>query len=253
MPAVDYSDARPNPEALRALGYTLVLRYIAGGTSDKHLTLDEARRLHAAGVQILVIFESTATRAAAGFAAGVYDASSALRAANALGYPVSDPIFFAVDFDAIPAQVRPYFEGVVRVLRTRAGVYGGYDITTGLADLIKWRWQTKAWSAGRVDPQAHLVQQLTMRHPIPGCDENVIQHAIPTWGPATPPPAPVASSSKVNPAAAQVHVDAALAHLKVAVGEAPAGAYHDGVAAALKELNQLPKAPVAPASAGGSR
>lgn len=190
MRAVDYSFSRPNPATIKAAGYDVVLRYL-GGSTGKQLTSDEAAKLHAAGLAIGLVYESTADRAAAGRAAGVHDASSALIAANALGYPAACPIFFAVDFDAAPAQVAGYFDGVDSVLGARAGIYGGYAVTT--AGLAAYRWQTKAWSGGKVDPDAHLVQQLAMSHPIIGCDEDTIVHPLPLWGPrsSTRAPSPV--------------------------------------------------------------
>lgn len=213
MRAVDYSFARPDPASIKAAGYDVVLRYIAGGSANKLLTATEAAKLHAAGLSIALVYESTADRAAAGRAAGVHDASTALTAANALGYPAACPIFFAVDFAATPAQVAAYFAGVDSVLGPRAGIYGDYAVTT--AGLAAYRWQTKAWSShGQVDTGAHLVQQLAMSHPIPECDEDTIQHPFPTWGPSSK-PAPRPSSRTPGQALAVIRT---LARARVDIG-----------------------------------
>lgn len=212
MRAVDYSFARPDPATIKAAGYDVVLRYL-GGTTGKQLSGGEAAKLHAAGLSIGLVYESTADRAAAGRAAGVHDATTALAAANALGYPAACPIFFAVDFDARPAQVAAYFAGVDAVLGPRAGIYGGFAVTT--AGLAAYRWQTKAWSHGQVDPAAHLVQQLAMSHPIAECDEDTIQHPIPLWGP-TSKPAPRPSSRTPAQALAVIRT---LARGRVDIGQ----------------------------------
>lgn len=188
--AVDYSFSRPSPATIKAHGYTAVGRYL-GGTPDKQLTKAEAATLHAAGLGIWLVFESTADRAKAGRAAGVADAKTARSKAAALGYPAACPIFFAVDFDAAASTVSAYFDGVKSVLGDRAGVYGGINVV-GLAD---WAWQTTAWSGGRLSPHAHLYQRVKMTNPVPGCDENVVCRPIPVWGPKgvvelAPPTAP---------------------------------------------------------------
>ncbi|HET6914580.1 MAG TPA: DUF1906 domain-containing protein [Acidimicrobiales bacterium] len=178
--AVDYSFARPSLADIKAAGYVAVGRYLGADTS-KCISRDEARRIHRKGLGIFLVFENAANRALGGKTAGVVDAHAAVNQANAVGLPKNCPIFFAVDFDTTAAQVRPYFEGVFSVLGDRSGVYGGIKVTEGLRDMIAYRWQTAAWSAGQVDPNAHLYQRLKMTHPIPQCDENVICHPFPLW------------------------------------------------------------------------
>lgn len=192
--AVDYSFSRPSFAEIKSKGYVAVGRYL-GGSPDKQITRAEANGLLAAGLKIWLVWEGAANRAAQGKGAGIADAQAALSAAHAVGYPDSAPIFFAVDFDAQPAAVRPYFEGVKSVLGPRTGVYGGYNITRGVADLAPYRWQTVAWSGGKVDANAHLYQRSTMTHPIAGCDEDVIQKTFPMWGSTPAKPTPTVSGS----------------------------------------------------------
>lgn len=189
--AVDYAFIRPYPPTVKAAGYTAVGRYL-GGSLSKDITRAEAAALHAAGLSIWLVFEGVANRATSGQTGGEADAYAAKSAAAAIGYPTSCPIFFAVDFDANPADVRPYFEGVHGVLSSRTGVYGGVRVTAGLRDLAPYRWQSCAWSGSSVDPGAHLYQRLrpSVAHPITGTDEDVILQAFPMWTPAgatTPP------------------------------------------------------------------
>jgi hypothetical protein len=211
---VDCSFVHPNPAAIKAAGYSGVLRYL-GGSASKDLTAKEAAGYHAAGLSIGLVYESTAGRAKGTYAQGQVDAHTALAQAKAIGYPTDCPIFFAVDFDATPAQVERYFDGVRSAIGTltwkpgklkkkqtvsRAGIYGGIAVTS--AGLAPWRWQTEAWSGTRVDQSAHLYQRVraTVKHPIASADEDVVLQALPLWGPkkakkvlpvpATPAPAP---------------------------------------------------------------
>lgn len=205
--AVDYSFSRPAPSVIAHNGYVAVGRYL-GGSASKDLTRGEAAALHTAGLGIWLVWEGVASRAKDGYGAGQADARAAQAAAAALGYPSECPLFFAVDFDAQPGDVRPYFQGVKSVVGARAGVYGGIRVTEGLRDLIPYRWQTVAWSGGQVDPEAHLYQRAAMKRPIAGCDENVICHPFPMWGGSSPKPKPPAKPKSRGP-----NIDVALAAL----------------------------------------
>lgn len=188
---VDYSFARPDPAALKAAGFETVVRYIsrragAKGVSRKDLTKAEAKRLHAAGLGILLVWETTASRAGEGKAAGVADAKAAEAQAAALGYPADLPIFYAVDSDMTAAQVRPYFAGVKSVSKRPVdGSYGGVKIAD--AALTDYVWQTQAWSGGRVSTKAHMLQlihpTLKVKGAATGWDQNELRKPIPTWRP----------------------------------------------------------------------
>lgn len=204
---VDYSFARPDPAQIKAAGYDMVLRYLASSApaQPKVLTIAERNALWAAGLGIGLVWEESAQRALAGRDAGVADATAANAMAAALGVPADVIIFFAVDFDAAPDQVRPYFEGVHSV-RPRCGCYGGNKVIDPLmaAGLIQAGWQAGAasWSNGKVSPNASIVQRTsaTVAHPIPSTDENAIA-TTDGWGwfaaAATVPPAAPAPTSDV--------------------------------------------------------
>lgn len=188
--------------ALRAVGADFIGRYVSTPGNPKNLTAGEAREMSEAGIDILLVFETTADRALAGRAAGSEDARSAKRQALAVGMPEHRPIFFAVDFDAAPRQQAPideYFRGVAAALGLAGtGAYGGYRVIERLFDarLIRWGWQTYAWSGGRWDARAH-VRQFSNGHTVGGveCDYD---HGLGTdfgqWrvqqpSPPKPPPA----------------------------------------------------------------
>ena len=65
-----------HPQVFLDSGYSFVAHYLSGGNS-KDLTLGESNLLSAAGVQIVVCWETTSTRALAGYAAGYSDAGRA--------------------------------------------------------------------------------------------------------------------------------------------------------------------------------
>lgn len=183
---VDYSFSHPDLHTVKNAGYSDIGRYLPGfGTSNKWLTPAEVQTAHSLDMGIWVVVEGSGQRATAGHAAGAQDAKEALRQANKIGLPSNCPIFFAVDFDATPNQVRPYFHGVVSVLGHRAGDYGGLHIVE--AGLTTWHWQTCAWSSVNgqavVSSHAHIYQRLkpTVAHPISGTDENVLLKPFPLW------------------------------------------------------------------------
>lgn len=161
---VDYSGTAPSVDALKHAGATFVCRYLSTPGNPKNLRPSEARQLRSSGIDVVLVFETTATRALAGAAAGKRDAASARRQALACGAPASTPVYFAVDFDATAAQtkaVNQYLAGAASVLgKDRTGVYGGYRAVRAALDagVCRYGWQTYAWSAGVWDPRAHLQQ-----------------------------------------------------------------------------------------------
>src|SRR5690242_4837084 len=160
---VDYSAGRPGGRALKAAGKQFVMKYLSTTGNPKNLTRAEADDLAAHDVWVGVVFETTAGRAGEGRAAGIHDAQSAMAQAAVCGKPGGRPIYFAVDYDADPVAVVPYFQGVASVLGVaRTGAYGGFRVIKYLLDhkLITFAWQTAAWSANRWDARAHIRQSI---------------------------------------------------------------------------------------------
>jgi len=131
MKGLDYSHSRPDLRRVKALGYGFCVRYLFGdGTvaSGKGVSKAEAAAIRAAGLGLLVIYESYAGRALEGQTAGVADGKRALAYARAIGFPDNKPIYFAVDIPATAAQqpaIDAYLYGVGSVIYTaRVGVYG---------------------------------------------------------------------------------------------------------------------------------
>ncbi len=161
---LDYSDGGMTAPALREVGADFVCRYLSTPGNPKNLTPAEALAMSRDGVDLVVVFETAADRALSGFDAGAADARSAAEQAAAAGMPEDRPIYFAVDFDATPEQQPPindYFRGVASELGlARTGAYAGYWVLSRLFDagLIRWGWQTSAWSGGNWDRRAQIQQ-----------------------------------------------------------------------------------------------
>ncbi len=173
---VDYAWTKPSASQIVAGGFAGVLRYLSHD-SGKNLSGGERDALLAAGLSIGLVWETTATRAGQGYAAGQQDVQAAEAQAGALGYPAGCPIFYAVDYDAAPAAVVPYFQGVQGLARWPVGVYGSANVIEGVP--VPWKWQTIAWSHGRVSAQAHFYQ--TLLASLPGCDLNKVLRPVPLW------------------------------------------------------------------------
>lgn len=193
---IDYSFARPSPEAIRAAGYTFVLRYVTG--EGKALTAAERDALWAAGLSIGLVFEVTGTDAPQGAAAGTADGAAARVALDALGYPADYPVFYATDFDEPAgdfAANAAYLAAAAAASGRPAGPYGAlaladYMITGGHCG---YAWQSQAWSGTVVSQHANLYQRETPTLAIAGSkpgdwDEDVLLLPFPLWQPAAASP-----------------------------------------------------------------
>jgi hypothetical protein len=181
MIAADYSGSFPGVAALKAANVSAVLRYV-GGDGGKHLSAAEAQACLAAGIDVGGVNETTAQRALSGFSAGFADARNGLADLTAKCGQPARCIGLAVDFDASGTQlsgpIRDYFRGACNAVGVdRVKVYGGVNAVKYILDqkLATYAWQAAAWSGGRVDPRAGLLQTIGGRS-IGGtdCDVNTI-------------------------------------------------------------------------------
>jgi Rv2525c-like, glycoside hydrolase-like domain len=171
---VDFAAGRPGGAALVAAGKKFVVRYvpytiIVNGTAtwvSKGLTAAEVADYRAHGIDMALVWESTANRALSGYAAGVADATTAKAAAARLGFPATCAIYFACDFDALVTEypaIDGYLQGAASVLGlVRVGVYGHNRLVAHCrtAGTATWLWQTYAWSYGVIAAGIHLYQYL---------------------------------------------------------------------------------------------
>jgi hypothetical protein len=192
---VDYAWGRPGGAALQRAGMRFACRYLSHDTTGKNISRAEVDDLAAHGVSVVVVWETTQKRAAAGRAAGVDDAKDAVKQAAAAGMPSSRPIYFAVDYDAPEkdqASIDAYFRGVASVIGlARTGVYGGYWPLSRLkaAKLAAWFWQTDAWSGSNRLAGRHIHQHAaTVKIGGVSCDKNTaLTNDFGQWMPGTTP------------------------------------------------------------------
>ncbi|MZQ81783.1 DUF1906 domain-containing protein [Paenibacillus sp. 5J-6] len=146
-------------------GYSFVARYLVP-SGYKALTKSEAQRISQAGLEIVSVFETTASRALGGRNAGLADGATAVQVAHQLGQPAGSCIYFAVDFDATSAQMAT----VVAYIRAASeatpeyttGVYGSYAVMEAVkkAGACSRFWQTYAWSGGKKSTFINIYQYL---------------------------------------------------------------------------------------------
>ncbi|MFC0333169.1 DUF1906 domain-containing protein [Paenibacillus sepulcri] len=152
-------------KALANAGMMFAARYLVPeNLAWKRLTRAEAEAITGAGMQIVSVFETTASRAASGEAAGRTDGAAALRQAKLIGQPQGSAIYFAVDYDAQPAAYRSIEEYLraadAQITGYKSGVYGSYAVVEEMArrGACEHFWQTYAWSRGEQSAHANLYQ-----------------------------------------------------------------------------------------------
>lgn len=144
---------------LRSNGIEVALRYYSERHRAKTLKRPEALALARAGLKIGVVYQDTQNAASffshsLGLRAGAFAYEYAVRE---IRQPPGSAIYFAVDFDALPAEVRnnviPYFEGVKQAFDTAGGgrpdyAVGAYGSGAVLTALTAARLATRFWLCG---------------------------------------------------------------------------------------------------------
>lgn len=153
---------------LKSHGFDYAIRYYNTHNPSKNLSLGEAQALVRAGLQLGAVWEDGDPTHATFFSRtkGVVHGTAAYHMAmDKIGQPANSPIYFAVDFDASPADVatviKEYFEGIREGFRAiggdnpryQVGVYGS-GLTCGslLADELAtftWLSQSKGFRGTR--------------------------------------------------------------------------------------------------------
>lgn len=176
MKLLDFSYARIKGKDIKAKGYDGVLRYLSY-TPGKNLSKEEIKDYHANGLGIGVVWETTARRTLSGKEGGLSDATEALKQSNALGFPSTKPIYFAVDFDVAEKYqifIDDYLTACASVIGAeRVGVYGSYYVIERCFSnkTASWFWQTLAWSKKQVSTHNHIYQN-GKTPGFPNTDEN---------------------------------------------------------------------------------
>ena len=143
----DYSAGRPGGAALRAAGFSGVIRYVGTPGRAKNITAGEYQDLVGHSLSVLLVHENGTGDVLRGYAGGVADAHSALDNARACSIPDSVGIASASDRHLTAAQVRAgvqYQAGFASVLGgARGGAYGFSEYVSAVraAGTASWLWQ----------------------------------------------------------------------------------------------------------------
>lgn len=194
MIGFDYTE-RIAPAALKAAGCSVVFRYLSNPGWSKNLTAAEARELLAAGIPIVLNYETTADFMLGGFSAGVSAARSARAQANALGAPSNTRIYYSADFDATAVQIPAVLDfdrGAASVDGSpEVGGYGGLRVALAEDAAGFATWQTIAWSGGQWDAHA-LARQTGAQQSVGGVQVDVNEiinlAGLGAWMPSKPDP-----------------------------------------------------------------
>lgn len=210
--AADYAWQHPDPAAIRAAGYTAVLRYVSADPT-KDLSATEAHGLHAAGLGVGLVYETTAQRALSSTAGGASDGAAMAARMRQLGCPAGTPALVNVgDWGVLPEQVatiQAYYAAWFSNMQEYQTGAGGYG-TSGIIHYLAASWPDHIWwenaindlgfFGDQVNPSASIYQRVTPTRTIAGAtggyDENVYGFGprpnLAWWGPTVLPPAPPA-------------------------------------------------------------
>lgn len=150
-------------EILKAEGFEFACRYLVPPSYSKALSWAEAEILHAAGLEILLVWETTAARMRGGAAAGREDGARAYARARELGVPDNAILYFAADFDAQPEDMSALWAYLTAARDQtgpyEVGVYGSYRVIEAMkTSVAKGFWQCVAWSGGRISEAMTVYQ-----------------------------------------------------------------------------------------------
>ena len=143
-------------------GFSHACRYLVP-TGWKRLTKREVDDITKAGLKIISVFETTADRALGGSINGSIDGLQAIQTAISIGQTRGSVIYFAVDFEAQPEQMRAiqmYLEAAAYQIKDyEIGVYGSFAVVEVMRSIgIRYLWQTRAWSRGQVSTSVNIYQ-----------------------------------------------------------------------------------------------
>jgi hypothetical protein len=185
---VDYAWGRPGAEALKRVGASGVARYLSWVPNGKVINATEYSELKNAGLDIVLVWEFSATDFKNYSFNALEAAQEALRQANALGY--DGALYYAIDWDITAKEWPTVLERLKQGPNlvhgaSRTGIYGPwYALEWARRDgVASWFWQagmSTAWSNGNnayAWPGAHLQQYSNAIINGIDCDMNAIKQS----------------------------------------------------------------------------
>ena len=173
--------------AVKRAGHSFAAKYATNvpGGLDKKWYPDEIAAARGVGLDVVMVFETAADRArTGGYNGGRFDATTVYIQWNGLAnVPKDFRCYFAVDTPVTTTAqmdaVTEYARGWVSVLGyERSGVYGSYAVVNHIVGerLVKYGWQTSAWSGTMLSSWACLYQHGQVSVAGRGMDKNVQVH-----------------------------------------------------------------------------
>lgn len=182
----DYASPK-DANAIARAGYKVAARYICGNFSSwKSITKEEYRRLDAAGVAVVLIWEIGAADPLQGATLGRKHGLAARRDVDALQY--GGPVVIAVDTNATASninQIMAYLTAFREAFGGPVGVYGDWEVAerTGPQLYVPiWKPAASSWSGGRTHPATHA-EQLFNGALVAGIDHGKVLKPFVVWRP----------------------------------------------------------------------
>src|SRR4051794_8597143 len=150
---IDFSWARPDPQAVKDAGFVGIIGYLGTDETGKLLQPGWFRAYLGVGLSVTLVWELGAQRALDGYKAGVWDAQRAVHQADALGYGAGCCVYYVLEDPSRIArsqwpEATEYAQGVADA----GGPYacGGYGSQAFLrhvteAGLIAQQWYVGTW------------------------------------------------------------------------------------------------------------
>lgn len=191
---IDEAWAKAGPDTVKAAGYAGIIGYVSQSTTGKNLARADIDAIHAAGLDVGLVYEYNPQSALGGYVQGQRDAYIAVAHAQGLGTPKGVCLYAAVDWNVESVQlatVAKYARGFADVARNagyRYGIYAGYRPCAYLAQAgyDGLLWQTYAWSGGQwLDGVA--IRQVANGIIIAGTDVDRDEAETIDWGQWPPP------------------------------------------------------------------
>jgi Domain of unknown function (DUF1906) len=189
MKGIDEDWAKADPVQAATLGFLFIVGYVSQDTTGKNITLSDVQRIHAAGLDLGLVYEYNPQSALGGRVQGVTDANIAISHAKGLGAPSGTALYAAVDWNVGSDQMATVLEYALGFLATclnagfRSGIYGSFSVVAYLAlhGYAGFLWQTYAWSAGVWYQKADLRQTQNGVH-VAGATVDIDESETLDWG-----------------------------------------------------------------------
>jgi Domain of unknown function (DUF1906) len=164
MTGGDWSQGIMDYALYRSYGFRFAMRYIVPSIPGKMIRHAEIISAGQHGVDLGFVYEKDGAGWRSGSATGTDDGIAARMALQSIDAPESCAAYFTIDAQVESSQMLTaiaYLDAAAQAVQPyRAGAYGQYDVIEHAWAYMPelFRWQTMAWSGGRVSDHADLLQ-----------------------------------------------------------------------------------------------